>query len=105
MSHIDNHKLMDYLNGKLSAEEQHEVEKWMLENPFEAEAIEGLQQASSGKNIQGTVDQLNKQLHKYLEQKKSRRKRRTDPTSIWTYVAILFVLAIAILIYLLLIVK
>ena len=99
MSQIDNHKLMDYLNGKLTAGEQHEVEQWMMDNPFEAEALEGLQHAGGSKNIQATVDQLNKHLHKYLEQKKIRRKRRPDPTSIWTYVAILFILILAVLVY------
>ena len=103
MSQIDNHKLMDYLNGKLNDEEQHEVEKWMMENPFYAEALEGLQHTGRDKNIQATVDQLNQHLHKYLEQKKHRRHKKKDPTSIWTYVAIFFVLAIAVLIYLLII--
>jgi anti-sigma factor RsiW len=99
MSHIDNQKLMDYLNGKLPAEEQHEVEKWMMENPFDAEAMEGLQRAGGEKNIQVTVDQLNKHLHKYLEQKKERRRRKKDPTSMWTYIAILFMLILIILAY------
>ena len=31
---IDNQKLMDYISGKLSAEQKHEVEKWMIDNPF-----------------------------------------------------------------------
>jgi anti-sigma factor RsiW len=100
MNQIDNQKLIDYLNGKLTAEEQHEVEKWMMENPFDAEALEGLQQGGSGKNVQATVDQLNRQLHQYLEQKKQRRKRKPDPTSYWTYIAILFILILAILAYL-----
>lgn len=99
MSLIDNNKLMNYLNGKLPPEEQHEVEHWMMENPFEAEAIEGLQHTGSEKKIQATVDQLNKQLHKYLEQKKQRRQRKKDPTSMWTYIAIVFILIIIVLAY------
>ena len=46
---IDNQKLMDYISGKLSAEQRHEVEKQMADNAFLNEAIEGLQQA--GKDI------------------------------------------------------
>lgn len=99
MSHIDNNKLMNYLNGKLPPGEQHEVEQWMMENPFEAEAVEGLQHAGGEKNIQATVDQLNRQLHKYLEQKKQRRQRKKDPTGMWTYIAILFILVLAVLVY------
>jgi len=99
MSQIDNDKLMNYLNGKLPAKEQHEVERWMMENPFEAEAVEGLQHAGGEKNIQATIDQLNKQLHKYLEQKKQRRQRKKDPTTMWTYTAILFILILAVIVY------
>ena len=40
---FDNQKLLDYLNGKLSGDEKHEVEKWMADNDILDEAIEGLQ--------------------------------------------------------------
>ncbi len=100
MSNIDNQKLMDYASGKLSPEDQHEVEKWMLENPFDADAIEGLQNAGGEKNIHATVEQLNKQLHKYLQQKKHKRRKKLDSSNIWTYVAVLFILALAVLVYL-----
>ncbi|MBI2729626.1 MAG: hypothetical protein HYX40_02545, partial [Sphingobacteriales bacterium] len=39
---IDNQKLMDYVAGKLSAEEAHEMEKLLLESDFSEEAAEGL---------------------------------------------------------------
>ena len=40
---IDNQKLMDYISGKLSGSEKHQVEQWMIDNNFESEAMEGLQ--------------------------------------------------------------
>jgi anti-sigma factor RsiW len=44
---IDNQKIMDYISGRLSSEQKHEVEKWMIDNPFFNEAVEGLQHADA----------------------------------------------------------
>lgn len=96
---IDNQKLMDYLAGKLSGQEKHEVEAWMLENDFENEAVEGLQQLNSNKHIEAYVDQLNKDLNKYISKKKDRRLKRKIQEAPWIYVAILLILTLAILGY------
>ncbi len=55
MSNIDNQKLADYFSGKLSSAEQHEVEMWMMENPFDAEAFEGLQSVQNEQKINHTA--------------------------------------------------
>jgi hypothetical protein len=96
---IDNQKLMDYLSGKLSDQEKHEVEMWMVDNDFENEALEGLQQMSGNKKLEGYVDQLNKELHHYIRQKKDRREKRRIDNSFWVYVAIAFILIIVVLAY------
>lgn len=96
---IDNQKLMDYLSGKLTDQEKHEVEKWMVDNEFENEALEGLQQMAGNKKLEGYVDQLNKELHQYIKQKKDRREKRKLNTSFWVYTAIAFILLIIILAY------
>ncbi|WP_205513779.1 hypothetical protein [Longitalea arenae] len=96
---IDNQKLMDYLSGKLSDQEKHEVEMWMVDNDFENEAVEGLQQMAGNKKLEGYVDQLNKELHQYIRQKKERREKRRINNNFWVYVSIAFVLIIIILAY------
>lgn len=98
---IDNQKLMDYLSGKLSEQEKHEVEMWMVDNDFENEALEGLQEmaGTGNKKLEGYVDQLNKELHLYIKQKKDRREKRKIDTSFWVYTAIVFILLIIILAY------
>ena len=40
---IDQETLLQYLQGKLSPQEQHELEKQILDNEFAADAIDGLQ--------------------------------------------------------------
>ena len=96
---IDNQKLMDYLSGKLTEQERHEVEMWMVDNDFENEAVEGLQQMAGNKKLDGYVDQLNKELHQYIKQKKDRREKRKINNAYWVYIAIVFVLLIIILAY------
>jgi hypothetical protein len=90
---------MDYVAGKLSEQEKHEVEMWMVDNEFENEALEGLQQMAGNKKLDGYVDQLNKELHQYIKGKKDRRDKRRIDTSFWIYAAIVLVLLIAILAY------
>jgi hypothetical protein len=96
---IDNQKLMDYISGKLSGEEKHEVEQWMVDNNFENEALEGLQTLSDKKDLQAYVDNLNKELNQYLQQKKHRRDKRKIKDIPWSYLAIVLVLMLIIIAY------
>ena len=96
---IDNQKLMDYLSGKLPEQERHEVEKWMVDNEFANEAMEGLKDFSGKKDLQAYVEHLNKDLHKYLQQKKERRHKKQIKENLWVYVAIVFILVIVVVAY------
>ncbi len=96
---IDNQKLMDYLSGKLSDEQKHEVEKWIVDNPFFAEAMEGLQQAENEKKVKASVEELNGALHKFLAQRKKKRQSNFFQFNYWAYIAVVFILALAVLVY------
>src|SRR5882724_618411 len=96
---IDNQKLMDYLSGKLQGEEKNEVEQWMAENDFVSEAVEGLQDFSGKKDIQAYVDQLHKDLNKYIQQKKQRRERRKIQQAPWVYLTIVVILTLCVIAY------
>ncbi|MBL7698118.1 MAG: hypothetical protein JNK79_08165 [Chitinophagaceae bacterium] len=97
---IDNQKLMDYISGKLSAEQKHEVEKWMVDNPFFSEAMEGLQHAGGEKKLRSSVDEINSALRKYLQSRKKKREKNFFKNDYWTYIAVIFILALAVLVYL-----
>lgn len=99
---IDNQKLMDYLRGKLSQQEQHDFEKEMAANDLMNDAVEGLGEIKNQQHIQQYVEQLNKDLHNQLQQKRSRRKKRRlkdDPT---LYLAIVLILALIVIAYIVL---
>ncbi|MBS1567764.1 MAG: hypothetical protein JST39_25495 [Bacteroidetes bacterium] len=89
---IDNQLLMDYLAGKLSAEQRHEVEKLMADDDFTDDAMEGLQQVKNPKNIDVYVDQLNRDLRQRTEKKTRAKNKRRFKDQPWIYVAVIIVL-------------
>jgi len=96
---IDNQRLMDYLNGKLSGEELHEVERSMADSEFLNDAVEGLEQISNKKNMQAYVDELNASMQKTLEKKKQRRLKRRLKEDPWGLLAVVLIIALCILAY------
>jgi|SRR3954470_1373576 hypothetical protein len=89
---IDNQKLMDYIAGKLSAEEKHEVETWMAESRFMDDAVEGLESVKNKAALASMVDQLNQDLLKRINKKKSRQEKRKLKEHLWIYYAIVIIL-------------
>lgn len=94
---IDNQKLMDYLNGKLSAEDKHEVEKQMADSQFINDAIEGLEEVKNKKDLSSFVNELNTNLHKQLEKKKKRKQKRALKDQPWLYLAIVILLLLIVI--------
>lgn len=94
---IDQEILMQYLQGKLSAHEQHELEKKMLDNDFAADALEGLEEFKNKKNISALVDQLNADLKRRTEKKKRfRQKLKLDLDSTLVIAVVIILLLIII---------
>ncbi len=89
--------LMAYLDGRLSAAEQHEVEIWLAEDGMEADALEGLKTLHPGETKQ-TLDKLKHGLHKTIVGgKRKRRQLRTDHI---TWIAIGIILLLTVVAYL-----
>ncbi|MEI9934946.1 MAG: hypothetical protein WDM71_08875 [Ferruginibacter sp.] len=70
---IDNQKLLDYLNNELNKTDSHELEKNMADDNFVNDAVEGLQEFGSKKNMQAYVAQLNNELNKQIAKKKKEK--------------------------------
>ncbi|HMH33698.1 MAG TPA: hypothetical protein VK543_11740 [Puia sp.] len=96
---IDNQKLMDYLSGKLSEREKHEVEKMMNDNHFISDAVEGLENLPDKKKLQAYVDQLNQDLHNQIQKTKERRIQKRIREYPWIYLAIILILVLSIVGY------
>lgn len=96
---IDQETLLLYLQGKLTAEQQHEVEKQMLDNDFSSDAFEGLQNIKDQRHLQVLVEQLNRDLKKRTEKKKAYKEKRQIKQDPWVLIAIILILALAIIAY------
>jgi hypothetical protein len=96
---MDDRKLMDYLEGKLSGKDKYEVEKWMVENDMASDAMEGLENIKEKKNLQQYVDQLNKNLQAQLQNKKQRRNKTRLKEYPWIYFTIILILILCIVAY------
>lgn len=59
----------EYQEGNLCADEMYAVEKYLLDNPFEAEALEGLEALSPG-TLDGHLNDLHARLDAKLSEKK-----------------------------------
>lgn len=97
--HIDQETLLLYLQGKLSPEKQHEIEKQMLDSEFDSDAMEGLQDFQDKQKITAMVEQLNRDLKKKTEKKKNRRKRAELFVDPWVIIAIVLILALIVVGY------
>ena len=73
---IEQDKLLDYLNKKLSAADAHEVEKQMASDEFMNDAVEGLQEFKNKKDLSLYAEQLNKDLRKHLDKKKKQKEEK-----------------------------
>ena len=86
---VDQETLLLYLQGKLSEEKKHELEKQLLQDDFNAEALEGLESFRDKEQLHYMVEALNRDLKKKTEKKKLRREKMRIKDQPWIYAVIL----------------
>jgi anti-sigma factor RsiW len=93
---VDQEILMRYLQGKLSAEEQYEVEKHLVDSQFEADAVEGLQQMKDNQQMELLLAQLQQDLKKKTSKKKAfqDKLRIKEQPLLWAAILILLLLVV-----------
>ncbi len=96
---IDQETLLLYLQGKLSAEQQHKLEKELLDSDFETDAVEGLQQFKDQGKIQFVVEQLNRDLKKKTARRKAYKEKWQIKTEPWLLIGIVIILILIVLSY------
>ena len=96
---IDQETLLLYLQGKLSEQQKHEVEKKLMQDEFNEEAMEGLQEFRDKEQLQYMVEMLNRELKKKTEKKQKAREKRRFKDQPWLYISILILILLVILCY------
>jgi Rps23 Pro-64 3,4-dihydroxylase Tpa1-like proline 4-hydroxylase len=94
---IEQEKLLDYLNKKLSAAEAHEVEKQMADDEFMNDAVEGLENFKNKKDLSLLVEQLNNDLKKQTAKKKKKKEKRRLRDQPWLYITVIILLLLVVI--------
>jgi hypothetical protein len=96
---IDQETLLLYLQGKLSPEKQHEIEKQITDSEFESDAFEGLQNIKDQKHLQSIVNQLNFDLKKQTARKRAFREKMRLKEEPWLILSLIIILLLIIISY------
>lgn len=97
---IDQETLLQYLQGSLSAEKKHELEKQLIDNEFASDALEGLKEFRDQQQINFMVEALNRDLKKKTEKRRKRREKMKLPDQTWLYISIIIVILLIVISYL-----
>lgn len=97
---IDQETLLLYLQDKLSAEKKHEVEKTLVDNDFDGDALDGLQAIKDKQQISYMVEMLNRDLKKKTQKKKERREKMKLKDQSLLYVSMLIIIILIVICYL-----
>lgn len=98
-SEVDQETLLLYLNGKLSEQQKHEVEKQLMKDEFNEDAMEGLQEFKDREQLQYMVEMLNRDLKKKTEKKKKRREKMQFKEQPWIYISVVIIILLIIISY------
>jgi hypothetical protein len=96
---IDQQTLLLYLQGKLTDDKKHEVEKHLIDHDFDEEAMQGLQQIHDKEQILFMVEMLNRDLKKKTEKKRKRSQKMRFRDQPWLWISILILILLIVLSY------
>ncbi|WP_114792060.1 hypothetical protein U0035_09415 [Niabella yanshanensis] len=93
-------QLLKYLKDELTQVEKHDLESKAVDDAFESDALDGLQELQNREKLELIVDGLNRDLKKRVS-KKSELRGKMQLKTHWTlYFSILIFLIIIVLVYL-----
>ncbi len=95
---ISEQELLKYLEGKLSPEERHELEKRIVSSEMMSDAEEGLSQVKNKEDVPVAVADINRRLASQLH-KRRHKKLREIPAQTLTIMATFIILLLIILAY------
>jgi hypothetical protein len=94
---IDQETLIQYLQGNLTDDKKHELEKQLVDNEFANDALEGLSEIKDKQQIQYMVEMLNRDMKKKLEKRKRRREKMVIGLEPWLLISIIIIILLIII--------
>lgn len=96
---VDQKEFLLYLQGKLTPDQQHVLEKQILDNEFASDALDGLDALKDKQKLAGLVEQLNIELRNKTQKKKPHLQKPAIKQLPWAIISIVFILILVIISY------
>lgn len=97
---ISEEELLRYLRQQLGKNDERHVEQRLVDEDFDSEAVDGLQQLENKEKIEMIVDGLNRDLRKRTQKKIYRKSIRRVKPEWWLYFSVLILLILVVIIFL-----
>lgn len=94
---MDEHSLLDYINGTMSDSRQHQLEVLLESDPFLSDAIEGLAEVKDKEQLKEIARQINDQLRKQIRNRRKERRTRKRRTDHWGWIFVVTILLLTLL--------
>ena len=92
-SPVNTEILLQYLAGTLDTAARERIDQARAENPFLADALDGLAQVENQQQLPFVVGQLNARLRRQVNKRKQRRKKSLKQPQ-WMYVLLILLFVI-----------
>ncbi len=99
---VNQEKLIEYLEGSLSALERQHIEKQLEEDEFLNDAMEGLHQITDSQQIKQVVNDLNRSIQKQITTQQRKKNKQPIFSLYWVYIAIILLIILILSAYLIL---
>jgi hypothetical protein len=97
---VNEQVLEKYVAGTATPQEQHEIEKLMLQSEYFEAAVEGLSAFKNKDELASYNQMLKKTVRELTQKNKQKKKRKLLDTEPWTIAAVAIVLLLCIVCYL-----
>lgn len=94
---IDQQMLLDYLEEKLSPEQNRIVEEWLNKSPLASEAMDGLMGIEDKKQIHSAIKELNYSLQSKLRRKHKRSNKVFGKNLYWFAIGLVIILLLCVI--------
>lgn len=68
-------KLLEYISGRMTNEQMHELESAISEDEFNSDAFDGLQEIKNKETLNQLLLQMNTSLHQQLREKRRKKNK------------------------------
>ncbi len=97
LNEVDEHSLLQYLEGNMPHAQQHALEAALDSDPFLNDAIDGLYEVKDPAQLRAIAAQINAQLKRNIKNKRAQRRSRKKAVDNWGAIFVLIILLVVLI--------